>query len=98
MITEEQKVKLDTNIKNMLAKGASNEDIVKYANDFKTKFSSNRDIIPTGKTVGGIPTVTLGQENPITPSKWEDTFAGVVSLKETKDRLNSIPYSGTSLS
>jgi hypothetical protein len=96
VITEEQKVKLDTNIKNMLAKGASNEDIVKYANDFKTKFSSNRDIIPTGKTVGGIPTVTLGQENPITPSKWEDTFAGVVSLKETKDRLNSIPYSGTS--
>jgi len=68
----------------------------KYKVSPKSTIKEIDKVTPTGKTVEGIPTVTLGQENPITPSKWEDTFAGVVSLKETKDRLNSIPYSGTS--
>ena len=59
MVTEEQKIKLDANIRAMLAKGATQEDVKNYANDFKSKFVINKDIVPTGKTVGGIPTVTL---------------------------------------
>lgn len=64
MITEEQRQKLDTNIKNMLAKGASQEDVNAYANDFKSKFLTGTSIKPTGKTVDNIPTVTIQNNNP----------------------------------
>lgn len=39
-LTPEQLAQLDTNIKNMLANGASQDDVVAYATDFKAKYSS----------------------------------------------------------
>ena len=63
-LTEEQKVKLDSNIKNMLANGATNEQVVAYANDFKNKFSTV--LKPTGETADGIPTVTIQEKVNVT--------------------------------
>lgn len=38
VLDEKRRTQLDINIKNMLAGGASNDDVVKYASDFKSQF------------------------------------------------------------
>ena len=37
-LTPQQKVQLDSNIRGMLSKGASQEDIVSYSKDFRNKY------------------------------------------------------------
>lgn len=42
ILDESRKQQLDTNIRNMLNSGASNDDVVKYAQDFKIKFGTSK--------------------------------------------------------
>jgi hypothetical protein len=52
-ITPKQKAELDKNIRLMLSQGASNEDVVKYSNDYRD-FLKKKESSDIGSQVGGI--------------------------------------------
>ena len=67
-LTEEQKNKLDSNIRSMLENGASEQDVIAYTEDFKKKFSSGE-----GEPVNFTEGSQEPQEQPSQPSEQSGT-------------------------
>ena len=44
-LAEDKKQQLDGNIKNMLSGGASQNDVMKYATDFKNKYGQKKTLV-----------------------------------------------------
>ena len=68
MLDPQRRAQLDSNIKQMLARGASQQDVINYANDFKSKFSLSDQQTPQQQTpqqqTTVTPTVTPQKEEP----------------------------------
>lgn len=67
MLDPQRRAQLDSNIKQMLARGASQQDVINYANDFKSKFSLSDQQTPIQQNPVQQPTVTPT----VTPKKEE---------------------------
>jgi DNA primase len=64
MLDPQRRAQLDSNIKQMLARGASQQDVINYANDFKNKFSVSNQQTTQQQAPIQQTTVTPQQEEP----------------------------------
>ena len=75
MLDPQRRAQLDSNIKQMLARGASQQDVINYANDFKSKFSLSDQQTPIQQTpIQQTPVQQNNVSNTVTPKKEETGF------------------------
>lgn len=46
LLDDKRRTQLDANIKSMLANGASNDDVIAYANDFRSQYTLKKKNLP----------------------------------------------------
>jgi hypothetical protein len=76
MLDPQRRAQLDSNIKQMLARGASQQDVINYANDFKNKFSVSNQQTPKQPAPvqqNKVATVKNQPTQKEEPSIWEKT-------------------------
>lgn len=94
VLDDKKRSQLDGNIRKMLEGGASNEDVVKYASDFKTQFGSKK------KVQTEVPTTFKDSGNGLKLSQSKDfgyglgtqDEKGLIQEKPKQPKAKEIPY------